>query len=469
MPFSDRVKRIFHNFEDNAHTSNVHFVEDTVEERDEEVTSSRASRRNPMQSREVRPISFHSSSPNIASDSKDGVSWKKRMHRRSLDPTTLQQQKKLPPTPRESPKVKTKSPQDAKQTTAYPSQDVSDENSSTRPPQRDLRYVRPTVPPKDPYPTPEPAHEHRDGPRPNAEYFNTKELPVRSRRAPAEPRRINEPAPLGPRKMPPQSGGRDSWARNVSMRDDQKVSSAGKFGNVRNMPLESRKIGRHWNVETANRDFDRRTEQANANDVNPEYGNRVSPLRSQAPVGALDGVVDLRDTIDTTATSHVAPPVTHEHVQQKTINVKHERIVRHIHQDSIYHRVLPIVDVEVTPARHFVPSADSKELVEIFPDDVPEGRLHENMLPRNWTIVENVSRPGNAAMQPRGFSAKDFPGDEGDEKEYRTEEGHLKRETTWVHPPQLEERTEHTKPFYFDHATGYSGWHAPDKSKPVKS
>ncbi|KAI9651884.1 MAG: hypothetical protein M1831_007506 [Alyxoria varia] len=387
---------------------------------------------------------------------------KKQMLRRSLDAVTFRQQKNLPSTPQYPPEATTTRSNEPKQATEPPVRDALSENHSTRPSGQDPRYVRPSVPPKDPYPTPEPTQQHRNGPQQNAEYLNAKEMPIRPRHAPTEPRRINEPAPLGPRKMPPQTGGEDSWARHVSVRDDLNHSSASSVGYARGEPLESSMFGRDRNARMISGEGDGKSKQANDYKSELESGNRASQSRSQAPASGLDSMVDLRNTVDTITTSHVAPAVTHEHVQQKTINVKHERIVRHIHQDSVYHRILPIVDVEVTPPRHFVPSADGKKLVQISSEDVPEGRLSEDMLPHNWSIVENVSRTGNAAMQPRGFTAKKFPGGEGDDKVYRTEEGYPRRETTWVHPPQLETKTEHTTPFYFDHATGHAGWETPE-------
>ena len=89
--------------------------------------------------------------------------------------------------------------------------------------------------------------------------------------------------------------------------------------------------------------------------------------------------------------------------------------------------------MEVLPPRHFLP-VEGGGLVEISGKEVP-GRG------RNWVIAETASKipsdqPGST--KPREFSARQFPGTEGDAISYITPEGHEKTEQTWVHPPELE-------------------------------
>lgn len=60
----------------------------------------------------------------------------------------------------------------------------------------------------------------------------------------------------------------------------------------------------------------------------------------------------------------------------------------------------------------------------------------------NWVIAETASKiPSDQAAPPGkiGFTARDFPGREGDAVKYTTPEGFEKDEVTWVHPPVLEE------------------------------
>ena len=127
------------------------------------------------------------------------------------------------------------------------------------------------------------------------------------------------------------------------------------------------------------------------------------------------------------------PAVTHEVVHQKIHHVREEQITREIHEHDTYHRILPIIDVEVLPPRHFLP-VEGGGLVEVPAREVP-GRGS------NWVIAETASKIASnqpAPTGPREFSARAFPGREGDALTYITPEGYRKTEQTWVHPPELE-------------------------------
>ena len=113
--------------------------------------------------------------------------------------------------------------------------------------------------------------------------------------------------------------------------------------------------------------------------------------------------------------------------------LREEVITREIHTDDIYHRILPVIDVEVLPARHFLP-VEGGGLVEVNAEDVP-GRG------KNWVIAETASKIPSDEAAPRTrdrFTAREFPGEEGDTKTYITPEGIQRTEETWVHPPELE-------------------------------
>lgn len=144
------------------------------------------------------------------------------------------------------------------------------------------------------------------------------------------------------------------------------------------------------------------------------------------------------NTVDSDVTEYVSPAVTHETVHRHIHHIHEERITREIHNHDIHHRILPIVDVEVLPARHFLP-VQGGGLVEVSADDVPSRG-------KNWIIAETLSkipsgRPapaGGAAPGRRRFTAREFPGSEGDDKRYITPEGYEKTEQTWIHPPAVE-------------------------------
>ena len=125
----------------------------------------------------------------------------------------------------------------------------------------------------------------------------------------------------------------------------------------------------------------------------------------------------------------------HETVHKDIHHIREEVITREIHNHEVYHRILPVIDVEVLPARHFLP-VQGGGLVEISASEVPSRG-------RNWIIAETASKIPSDESAPTTqlrdrFSARQFIGTEGDAKRYITPEGWEKTEETWVHPPELE-------------------------------
>ncbi|KAL8709948.1 MAG: hypothetical protein Q9220_005398 [cf. Caloplaca sp. 1 TL-2023] len=139
------------------------------------------------------------------------------------------------------------------------------------------------------------------------------------------------------------------------------------------------------------------------------------------------------NTYDTSVVEKVAPAVVHETVHQDVHHVREEVITQEIHTHDVYHRILPVIDVEVLPPRHFLP-VEGGGLVEISGKEVP-GRGN------NWVIAETASKIPSDQAAPKGFrnfTARQFPGTEGDAMRYKMPDGHEKTEQTWVHPPVLE-------------------------------
>ena len=137
----------------------------------------------------------------------------------------------------------------------------------------------------------------------------------------------------------------------------------------------------------------------------------------------------------------------HETVNKKILHVREEQINKEIHTHDVFHRILPIVDVEVLPTRHFLP-VEGGGLVEIGPDEVP-GRA------KNWVVAETASKIASDQPAPEAvsrFTAREFPGTEGDFERIIAPDGHEQTKTTWVHPPTLEtgaQETGQTWPFEF--------------------
>lgn len=149
--------------------------------------------------------------------------------------------------------------------------------------------------------------------------------------------------------------------------------------------------------------------------------------------------------------------VTHETVNTTVHHIRHEEITREIHKHDVYHRTLPIIDVQVLPAKHFVPNPSGDGLVEVSADQLPD-RMVDTHTPRHWTIVETVSKTEDAGDKgpkpgPRRFTARKFEGTDGDYREYVGEDGIPRTETTWVHPPTIDEDLKKrglTQPLYMD-------------------
>lgn len=148
----------------------------------------------------------------------------------------------------------------------------------------------------------------------------------------------------------------------------------------------------------------------------------------------------------------------HETIHPEVHHVREEVITRDIHTHDEFHRVLPVVDVEVLPARHFIPTTDGSALMEVPETHMP-GRSGNN---QHWVVAETVSKLASmdttkASFEPRRFTALEFPGTEGDDKSYMTSGGIQRTERAWVHPPKLEEGgmlSGQTVPFHFKHVSG---------------
>ncbi|QDS74628.1 hypothetical protein FKW77_009102 [Venturia effusa] len=142
---------------------------------------------------------------------------------------------------------------------------------------------------------------------------------------------------------------------------------------------------------------------------------------------------DFNNSEDVDFYTQYAPAVTHETVIPEIHHVEHEVLTREIHNYDIYHRILPIKDIEVLPAKHFVRDPVTGELTQI---PAPPGREVEN---HQWKIVAAKSDSGWQPSAPRQFTARTFKDDEGMPREYVGRDGILHTEVTWVHPPTIQD------------------------------
>ncbi|CAO2650699.1 Nn.00g019910.m01.CDS01 [Neocucurbitaria sp. VM-36] len=161
----------------------------------------------------------------------------------------------------------------------------------------------------------------------------------------------------------------------------------------------------------------------------------------------LDGVVNLRDTVDTDRDVQMAPAVTHEIIKLHEHEVIQRKIYREIHNYTYYNRLQPVIHTEVLPPRHFIPNPSGEGLIEISADELPT-RTGEH---RWWDIVQKPL-PQSENTSQRRTEPEVIEG-----KTYITDEGFERKETTILYPPTLKDMTGYgglVQPVHFDHKTG---------------
>ncbi|OIW30988.1 hypothetical protein CONLIGDRAFT_295753 [Coniochaeta ligniaria NRRL 30616] len=112
------------------------------------------------------------------------------------------------------------------------------------------------------------------------------------------------------------------------------------------------------------------------NDVSNTHGNVARDEDSSSMVAKLakelDGVLDLNNTEDVKTSTTYAPAVTKEVVKPVVHEQIEEHITRETHTHDHYTKILPVRDVEVLPARHWVPGPDGR-LIQVDEKDVYSG------------------------------------------------------------------------------------------------
>ncbi|EME84017.1 uncharacterized protein MYCFIDRAFT_195189 [Pseudocercospora fijiensis CIRAD86] len=197
-----------------------------------------------------------------------------------------------------------------------------------------------------------------------------------------------------------------------------------------------------------------KTSSADSQSENPNY-----PVYNSSSPVSLDGVVDLTNTEDTRQYTSYTPAVTHNTTIVNTHEILHQPITREIHNHDVFHRVLPILQVEVLPPRHYVPHPSLPgSLLEISPKQILGGeeahwkmqKVMQEALDNNLSL-QNSSKERFTGRRP--FTARRFDGSEGDFKALRDEDGFAYTEQTWVHFPTLQNggmETGQTEALHFD-------------------
>lgn len=329
----------------------------------------------------------------------------------------------------------------------------------------------------------EPDHQHgedaadrnKDRYRSSIDASRNKALPVLPNTNSASATRSDQQTAID---VPPRTSSRYSVGQEIAARGDS-VNNSRPYGDNQNSTAGSWKPKAHatlepnaaspeeWNNRRSQKseDDDRQpqlpTQYTSRDDmaVQPVNGtkrsktttngsNNVSQDWQQQQKMLLDGVVDLKDTVDVDKEVQVAAPVIHEVVKPHEHEIIQKKIFREIHNYSYYHRIQPVMHTEVLPPRHFIPNPDGEGLIEISADELPS-RTGKN---RWWEIVQKEI-PQTFEIQSRWRTEPEVI--EGEP--YITEEGFERRETTIIYPPTLEDMSEYdgvVQPVHFDHKTG---------------
>jgi hypothetical protein len=131
--------------------------------------------------------------------------------------------------------------------------------------------------------------------------------------------------------------------------------------------------------------------------------------------------------------------VTHETVKPHQHEVVQERIYREIHNHEVFRYIQPVYQTEILPARHWVYNANN-ELVEVSVDELPECTGAK----QRWAVVPaDREKPASHTIRsaPPVRELRILA-----DKTYMTPEGFERRETTILHPPELEDLSNYGGP-----------------------
>lgn len=163
---------------------------------------------------------------------------------------------------------------------------------------------------------------------------------------------------------------------------------------------------------------------------NPASAKAPQPIDLRPRPGADEEFV-LGRSEDTRTYVTQAPAVTHETRIVNTHEIVSEQVTREIHNHHIVHRVQPIDEIEVLPARHFVPKKSGNGYVEI---DAP--RSSEGMEDR----IKGAMTAGMEARstQQRQDKKPDILSQGHRQKKWTSPDGVDCSQSVWVHSPQLD-------------------------------
>lgn len=151
--------------------------------------------------------------------------------------------------------------------------------------------------------------------------------------------------------------------------------------------------------------------------------------------------------VNRSLTHHTA--ITNEYVQPRKHEDVDEKITREIHTHDVYHYVLPIIETEILPPKHFVESPDGCGVVK-----VPENEVHNYTMTGTWVYGQpNMAKPTESQIVVDRESNKLLEKGPSrrapilaDQMTYTTKEGMQRTEYLWRHPPVFEDASGRAEP-----------------------
>lgn len=127
----------------------------------------------------------------------------------------------------------------------------------------------------------------------------------------------------------------------------------------------------------------------------------------------------------------------HEFVQPIVHHITEERITREIHTHDVFHRILPVIDVEILPTKHYIPDPHRAGALLEIPESMVPARHG------NWqiSVSSQIASAGAVASNAVNLFHRAHESQEpvlSSKKTYITKEGYPKTEYVWRHPPVLE-------------------------------
>ncbi|KAH9885734.1 hypothetical protein F4778DRAFT_760383 [Xylariomycetidae sp. FL2044] len=229
------------------------------------------------------------------------------------------------------------------------------------------------------------------------------------------------------REETPENVVRENAIREDAMQEDTTPEATPRENSNREDNRESVRQGIAVREDTRE---DTTGEELPREEIAREHSPREETPREETPREETPQEITTRQS-DVDKDTTYAPAVTHETVHSQIREEIQERIYRDIHTYDVYHRVQPIHDVEILPARHFI--LDSNEQ----PVEVDEAALPECTGPnQRWRI--ETTEPPSAPLPPKDSDELRVV-KKSEPIRSQTAEGFERVEETIIHPPTLDD------------------------------